>query len=131
MTSGFRTSTDNESVWAGKVDAGQPEPGRVELVRGGQHRLLLPQAVQSLDAGPLDHAVDERLAPLVVRALELQPEQSLDEPLGLAPLDAVALHRLVDLVERGDEAPADLGEHVVGVALDDGGEPLQLLPGAT
>ena len=57
-------------------------------------------------------------APLVVRALELQPEQALDEALGLAPLDAVALHRLVDLVERGDEAPADRGEHVVGVALD-------------
>ena len=42
VTSGFRTSTDNESVWAGKVDAGQPEPGGVELVRGGQHRLAPP-----------------------------------------------------------------------------------------
>ena len=94
-------------------------PGASSSFGVGSIDCVLPQAVQSLDARPLDHAVDERLAPLVVRPLELEPEQALDEPLGLAPLDAVALHRLVDLVERGDEAPADLGEHVVGVALDD------------
>ena len=76
----------------------------VGSIAGSSHRRFSPSS-----AGALDHAVDERLPLLVVRALELEPEQALDEPLGLAPLDAVALHRLVDLVERGDEAPADLG----------------------
>ena len=95
------------SVWVGQVDAGQPEARRVELVGRRQHRRLVPEAVEAVEPGALDDAVDERLAPLVVRALELQPEQPLDEALGLAPLDAVALHRLVDLVEGGDEPAPD------------------------
>ena len=73
--------------------------------------------------------VDEGLAALVVRAFELEPQQRLDETLGLTALDPVALHRLVDLVERRDQALPDRGEHVVGVPFDDRGEALQLLAG--
>ena len=45
----------------------------------------------------------ERGAPLVVLAVDGEPEQTLDEALGLAALEAVARHRLVDLAERRDQ----------------------------
>ena len=82
-------------------------PGASSSLGVGSIASLVPEPVQALEPGAFDHAVDERLPLLVVRALELEPEQALDEALGLAPLDAVALHRLVDLVERGDEAAPD------------------------
>ena len=83
----------------GQLDAGKPEAGGFELVGGGEHRLALPQAVQPFDPCALDDAVTEGLAALVVRALELQAEEAFDEALGLAALDAVTQHRLVDAVE--------------------------------
>ena len=60
----------------------------------------------------------ERLAPLVVLAVEAQPEQLLDEALRLAPLEMVALQRLVDPGEVGNEAAAEPFDHHVGVALE-------------
>ena len=90
-----------------EVDAGEPEAGRVELVRCRQHRLALPEPVEPLEPAALDDAVDECLPLVVVRALELQPEQPLDEALRLAALDAVPLHRLVDAVVGRDQPSTD------------------------
>ena len=109
-----------------QVDAGEPEAGGFELGRRGEHRLALPDAVQAVDTGALDDAAAELLAAFVVRAFELEPEQPLDEALGVAALDAVALHRFVDLLERGDEPAPDGLEHEVGVAVDHRRESLQL-----
>src|SRR5436190_10829101 len=114
-------------VLAGQIDARQPEAGGFELVRCGKHRFALPQPVQPFDAYPFDDSFAERLPALVVRALEFQAEQTLDEPLGFAALDAVAQHRLVDALERGDQTPTHAFRDVVGVALDDRREALQLL----
>src|SRR5207247_10526296 len=98
----------------------------VELGGRGGHGLALPDAVQAVGPRALDDAAAELLTTLVVRAFELEPEESLDEALGFSPLDAVALHRLVDLLEAGDEAAPDGLEHVVGVAVDHRREALQL-----
>ena len=51
-----------------EVDAGEPEAGGVDLGGGGQVVDAGPQAGQALLAGPLDDAVDERLAPRSKRA---------------------------------------------------------------
>src|SRR5579884_1281215 len=108
-----------------QVDAGEPEPGRLELRRRRQHLLALPEPVEALGSGPLEDAPAERLAALVVLAVEVETEESLDKAIGLAALEAVALHRLVDLAVRADHPRADAVEDAVGVALDDRRERLQ------
>src|SRR5688572_6110657 len=114
------------ALLVGKLDAGQPQAGSLELSGSRQHLLALPQAVEALGAGALDHAGTERLALLVVLAVELQAEEPLHEPLGLAPLEPVTLHRLVDLGERRDQGSADALEDGVGVTLEHRGERLDL-----
>src|SRR5688500_2490364 len=108
----------------GKLDAGQPQTGSLELRGRRQHLLALPQAVEALGAGALERARTERLALLVVLAIELEAEEPLHEPLGLAPLEPVPLHRFVDLAERGDQRRADALEDGVGVTLEHRGERL-------
>src|SRR5438477_4085209 len=99
----------------GELDAGEPEAGGLELGAGRQHGLPVPQAVEAFGVGALEHATTEGRALVVVLALELQPEQALDEPAGFAAFEPVSLRGLVDLVERRDEPAADPLHHVIGV----------------
>ena len=66
----------------GQVDAGEPEAGGVDLGRRRQVALVVPEADQRRVARPLDDAVDEAAAAVVLGLGELEAEQALDEPVG-------------------------------------------------
>src|SRR5690606_39384359 len=91
-----------------QLDAGQPQARGVDLGRAGQHLLALPQAGEALGAGALDDALDEGGAPVVDGLGELEAEEALDEPVGLAGLDPPPAQRLGEHAVAGDELAADL-----------------------
>ncbi len=57
--------------WSVEVDAGEPEAWGVDLSRGGQGALGLPQAGEAVFAGALKYAPDECGAAGVLRLAEL------------------------------------------------------------
>src|SRR5690606_22687156 len=114
------------SVVEVEVDAGQPEARGVDLVRGGEVLLALPQAAQPLLARPLEHAGHERAAAVVGGLGELQPEEALDEAVAVRRLDAAPAEGLGQHPVAADEPPADLVEHVVDHADHDRHEGLEL-----
>ena len=72
-----------------KVDAGDPESGRFELAARRHHLDARPQSVELVDAAAFDDAAAERDAFVVVAAVELEPEQAVDERGRVAAVEAV------------------------------------------
>ena len=115
-----RSSAERRAQSAYSMRASQ-RPGRVDLGGGRQGALGLPEAAQALVAGPLDHAVDERRAPVVGGLGELEAEEALDEAVGRGGLDPASPQGLGDHAVAGQQLAADLVHDVVDVA-DDGAD---------
>ena len=102
-------------------------PGASSSAGVGQHRLGLQEPVERRRAGPFFYTAAEGGRLIVEAAAGVEPEEPLDEPVGLAALDPVAAHGLPDRRQRLDHRLADPLDDRVGVALQDGGGQLEAL----
>ena len=103
-------------------------PGAASSASVGHHRFVRPDAVELVEraVAAFHHAPAERDAGLVVAAIELQPEEAIDETGRVAALEPVPAQRFVEAAVRGDHALADRFDDDVGVTLEHRHEPLQL-----
>lgn len=110
-----------------QLDPGQPEPGRLELGGRRQELLTLKQSGEGLGPRPFPYPGAEGDGPVVGPAARVQPQEPLDEPVGLAPLDPVPAHRLPNDSEGGQQGGRHPLDDLVGIALEDGRGGLELL----
>ena len=116
---GRRVATGRRSVE--QPDAGQPEPGRVDLGRRGQVELVGPQAGQRALARPFDDARDEGAAAVHLVLAHVEAEEAGEGLLALALLDPVAVPGLAQRRRRRGEGLGDAGRDVVDVGAERGG----------
>ncbi len=128
---GPRGSVPGGLVELGQADPLQPQAGGVHLGGCGEVARRRPQAGQSVLAGPLHHAADERPAPVDLGLVEVQAEQGPGRLLALAPLDAAPVPGLGQLGVGADQLLADQGGDVVGVGVDHHGQGGELVGGAS
>src|ERR1700692_538809 len=79
-----------------EVDPGQPQAGSFKLRWCRHHVCAGPQSVELFDAAALDNAATERDPDVVVTAVELEAEETVDERGRFATIEAVPLQRFVD-----------------------------------